>query len=384
MNYTKHAIAYTSLLCVMIIGAVSCKKYSDDEPLPDIYKSSVFVSSDNRIVYSLDKETGKKNWEFQADAPVKATPVLFKDALYIATTNGTLYKIDRQYGKEIDKRTFYSPIYATPIGYNNMLIVAVYSDTVYAVNPDSISGDLIWKKSTGGQIQASPTIHTIAGRGETGLFIGSMANKVLALNIDDGSTLWTYTPADAGAFYSSPCVSNDSFLYTGNDNGYLYAVKTYDGNQKWQFHTDGQVRSSPISIGGNVLFGSSDRYFYSVDTATGLLRWKVLTDDRIVSSPAVDNQYVYFGSYDFYIYCVDIIDGTTKWKTKTFGLVQSSPVVADGNVYCGSYDKNLYVLDTADGGQKWVFDVMGQMATSPVVDTLGGVAVPSISGAYPF
>lgn len=383
MNRIQRSFIFVCFLGAVAFTIFSCKKeYSPDNPFPDVYTSSIFISSNNRIVYALDKETGKRKWEFQVDGEVHATPVLFKGGLFIGTTQGTLYKLDPQYGKVVAKRTLYSPILATPIGINDRLIVPVQNDTVYAFNPDDINADPIWKKAVGDQISSSPAIHTIAGRSETGLFIAGTSNKVYALNLDDGSILWTYTPTDAGSFYSSPCVVNDSFLYIGNDNGNVYSVQTYDGIQRWQFVTDGAVRSSPISVGGNILVGSSDRYLYSIDSTTGHLRWKVQTGDRIISSPTVDNQYVYFGCYDFNLYCVDIIDGTLKWKKQTFGLIQSSPVIVNGTVYFGSFDKNLYALDTADGGTKWFYDVEGQMECSPIVDTVGGAAVPSISGSY--
>jgi hypothetical protein len=35
-----------------------------------------------------------------------------------------------------------------------------------------------------------------------------------------------------------------------------------------------------------------------------------------------------------------------------------------------------------DGSQKYIFNVNGQMATSPIIDSVGGAAVPSISGNY--
>jgi outer membrane protein assembly factor BamB len=209
-----------------------------------------------------------------------------------------------------------------------------------------------------------------------------MNNNVVAID-DHLNVLWTFTPGEAGAFYSSPCVVNDSFAYVGNDNGKVYAINTLNGTQKWSFVTGAQVRSSPIQIGGNVLVGSDDRNFYSVDSATGLLRWKVQTGDAIQSSPVVFNQNVYFGSYDSKFYCIDIIDGEVKWSVPTQALIKSSPVYFNGDIYFGGYDKLLYRLDATTGAQRVTpFRVNGQMATSPVIDAVSTVYVPSISGDY--
>ena len=366
-----------------LAGLSSCKDYSPDQPFPDVYTQTLFVSSNNQIVYAIDPISGESKWKFPVAGEVHATPLLYNKNLYVGTLDGNLYRIDPQYGTEQTVRNFGAPIVGTPIVRENVLLIAAGA-RLYAVDPVSLSDIVgITPFDIGGDIMASPAIHNIAGGQTKAIFIAGMNNRVVALN-ESLQQIWSFTPTQNGAFYSSPCVINDSFLYIGNDNGRLYALKTVDGTEKWNFVTNGQVRSSPIQIGGNVLFGSSDRYFYSVDSALGQLRWKVQTGDEIQSSPAVYNQNVYFGSYDRSFYCVDIIDGTIKWTQLTSQLIKSSPVIYRGDVYFGSYDKNLYRLDANDGSQKFVFNINGQMATSPIIDSVGGAAVPSISGDYKY
>jgi len=363
---------------VALAGFSSCHKYSPDEPFPTVYTSSLFTGSNNKMVYSLDPKTGEMKWKIPVDGEVHATPVLFNNFLWVGTSTGVLYQINYKEGSVVDTVHYGAPIEGTPLAYNGNLLVPA-GNILHYVNLSNF-GD-IWSYDMGGPILSSPTTHRIPDVNDNAIFVSSMSNKVVALD-PNGTALWTYTPAAAGAFYSSPCVVNDSFLYVGNDNGNLYALNTQDGTEKWAFATLGQVRSSPIQIGGNVLVGSNDRYFYSVDSATGLLRWKVRTTDGIVSSPAVDNQYVYFGSYDGNLYCVDIIDGAIKWQRPSFGLIKTAPLTYGGAVYIGSFDKNLYKLDTADGGEIWVKNIQGQMEASAIIDTVGGAVVPSISGNY--
>ena len=88
---------------------------------------------------------------------------------------------------------------------------------------------------------------------------------------------------------------------------------------KWQFHTNGQVLSSPAVADGILYIGSSDHFLYALDAATGNLKWKFKTDGRITSSPAVSAGFVYFGSFDSNFYAVDAINGQLKWKFKTSG-----------------------------------------------------------------
>jgi outer membrane protein assembly factor BamB len=382
MNLRRRYWVIAASAMFSVAALSSCKDYSPDLPLPDKYTKTLFVSSNNQIVYAIDPISSEKKWKFSVDGEVHATPVLRGNHLWVGTTSGKLYQIDKQFGKEINQRTFGGPIIGTPYVYENRLLLVPAGNTLYALDVNDIS-TIVWSYNAGGTIETSPTAFRVKIDGVTSpaIFVADAGNNVAALN-DGGGTLWTFTPPEAGAFYSSPCVVNDEYLYAGNDNGRMYAVNTNDGSLKWSFPTAGQVRSSPIHIGGNVLFGSNDRNFYSVDSASGMLRWKVATADAIQSSPAVFNQNVYFGSYDRNLYCVDIIDGTVKWKMLTSALIKSSPLLYNGEVYFGGYDKNLYRLDAMDGSQKYIFNVNGQMATSPIIDSVGGAAVPSISGNY--
>lgn len=370
------------LLSLFTVGFFSCKgEFSEDEPLPPSYKASVYSGTNNKTVFSIDEQSGKINWKAPVDGEVHATPVFFKDAVWVGTMAGTLYKLDKHTGEVLATVKVGGAIEGTPLPYEGHLLVPGGSKLLY-INVDDLS--TMWSYTGSGPV-SSPTAHAIPSIEDlvgSAIFISS-GSKVTALNAE-GGMIWEFNPTGAQRFQSSPCTVNDHYLYVGNDNGSIYSVHLNDGTLNWRYATEGSVKSSPIQIGGNVLVGSNDRYLYSIDSASGNLRWKAAASDQIVSSPAVDNQYVYFGSYDGYIYCVDIINGGLKWKKPSFGLINASPTVSHGFVYIGSYDKNLYKLDTADGAQHWVRNLNGQLQSSAIVHYLNGVAVPSISGDYKY
>jgi outer membrane protein assembly factor BamB len=181
-----------------------------------------------------------------------------------------------------------------------------------------------------------------------------------------------------GQILSSPAVA-DGALYVGSSDHFLYALDLTSGTQKWKFQTEGRITSSPAVSAGIVYFGSYDSNFYAVDVATGQLKWKFQTAgerrfsashlhgsepateimpdpfDFYLSSPAVWNGAVYFGSGDTNIYALDALSGTLKWKFKTGDVVHASPAIADGTLYVGSWDSHFYALDAASGALKWKF-----------------------------
>jgi eukaryotic-like serine/threonine-protein kinase len=193
--------------------------------------------------------------------------------------------------------------------------------------------------------------------------------------------------------FCSPALAQDATFRANSQHTGVYSGASLSTFTKvrWQFHTEGQILSSPAISGGILYIGSSDHNLYALDAATGNLEWKFKTDGRITSSPAVSGGLVYFGSFDSNFYAVDATSGQLKWKFRTagerrftathlhgaepaaetmpdpFDFYLSSPVVSNGAVYFGSGDNNIYALDAATGGLKWKFKTGDVVHASPAV-----------------
>ncbi|HUK23861.1 MAG TPA: PQQ-binding-like beta-propeller repeat protein [Terriglobales bacterium] len=181
-----------------------------------------------------------------------------------------------------------------------------------------------------------------------------------------------------GQVISSPAIS-DGAAYVGSTDGNLYAVDLATGAQRWKFPTKVRVTSSPAVAEGVVYFESYDSNFYALNAADGKLKWKFQTAgerrfagkhlhgiepaaesmpdpfDLYLSSPVVWNDAVYFGSGDGNVYALDAGSGQLKWKFHTADVVHASPAIADGVLFIGSWDSYFYALDAASGMEKWRF-----------------------------
>lgn len=382
-QFQRHYYPLMLSLGVFILWLSSCRPLDKDPYFPYEYKPTIYVTSNNEILYAIDPETQKYKWKFKLDGEAVSTPIVIGDEVWIGTLKGTMHKIRKHDGVDAGQKSM-EPIVGTPLYYKNQFLYITHGKEIVAYDMSKVPEEILWTASTNGNIVSSPTIHTIDGLTGEFVFVSSTDNTVRAYHYFTGALLWTYTPNLPGSFVSSPCVNNDSFLYVGNDNGHIYALYTYNGTTKWTHQTHEQVQSSPIQVGGNVLVGSNDRRLYSVDSATGLLRWIVNTEERVVSTPAFYNQFVYFGSHDNNLYCVDIIDGSIRWKLKTAGIIKSSPLIHQGRVYFTSYDRQLYCVDAETGTVIWFHGIHGQSESSPIYDDKNGMIVPPISGAYPY
>lgn len=350
----------------------SCEKqFSPDEPLPETFHPSLFISSQNEFLYALDPLTGKKLWEYYIGQSQFATPVIIRDFLLLPTED-SLYKMDAKRGTVIRRYAFddakLEGFWASPTHQGDILFIPSANDTLYALNV--VEDRIVWKFNAEAPIHSSPTI----SQGQ--LFFANLMGKVFALDINTGAANWTFNTG--GNIVSSPAVS-EPFVYFGNDNGQLYSLHTQDGSNRWTYVAGKGIRSSPIVYGGNVIFGSNDEYLYCVDSSAGTERWKFRAQDRILSTPNAEHQVVYFGSNDHMFYAVNIIDGSLKWRFSTGAVVHTSPVIKENLVYFGSHDRFLYALDTS-GVKVWSRNMDGLLTTSPVIWDLQNAYYPSSSG----
>ncbi len=162
-------------------------------------------------------------------------------------------------------------------------------------------------------------------------------------------------------------VVDETSVFIGSGDGYMYALDPITGKEKWKFKTKGSIQSTPVLVSDKIVFNSFDGNVYCLDKFSGKETWKFKTQgekkydtwDYHLSSPVFDNEAIYIGSGDTHIYAINVKDGSLKWKYKTDDVVHATPALNDGVLYIGSFDGNFYSLDAGSGTLKWKFKTIG-------------------------
>ena len=193
---------------------------------------------------------------------------------------------------------------------------------------------------------------------------------------------WSYLTG--GYVYSSPTIGQDGTIYTGSEDGKVYAVNP-DGTPKWIYTTGGNIYSSCTIGNDNTIYvGSYDGKLYALNP-NGTLKWTYSAGKNYGSSPAIgDDNTIYVGSYGNNLVAINP-DGTGKWSYPTGGWIWwSSPAIADdGTIYIGCEDGKLYAVKS-DGTLKWTYAASSSILSSPAVGSDGTVYIGSVWGdAYP-
>lgn len=262
-----------------------------------------------------------------------------------------------------------------------------------------------WSYTTGGWIEASPTIGP-----DGSIYVGSSDSKLYAFN-PDGSVQWT---KGVEAFYNAPVIGPNGTIYVGSWNpGGVYAYNP-DGSQKWHSGSYGVRESLAVDANGIVYAGSVDDDLYAYYPGGGL-KWRFPTYSIVWSAPAIDTDgtvyvgcdggtfyainpdgsqkwsnyrghefrtrpaigtdgTVYVGGGTFNcLYAFDPDNGYVIWQYYTNGYMGSNPTVgADGTVYVGCDDGNLYAINP-DGSLKWQLSYVGRVTAAPTIGTDGTV-----------
>ena len=130
-----------------------------------------------------------------------------------------------------------------------------------------------------------------------------------------------------------PVVADERMYVNFNDTDKVVALDVRDGSEIWSFYTDGPVRFSPVVYKDAVFFTSDDGHLYCLSANDGSFRWRfrggpssrrVIGNRRVISSwparggPVVVDDTVYFAAsiWPFmgtFIYALDTETGKVRW-----------------------------------------------------------------------
>lgn len=96
---------------------------------------------------------------------------------------------------------------------------------------------------------------------------GTEVHSLAQDSTSPGEEKWAFSTG--GTINASPTIGADGTIYVGSQDGNLYSVKP-DGMQKRAFDTGAEVNSSPtIGTNGTIYVGSLDGNLYAVHSESG-------------------------------------------------------------------------------------------------------------------
>jgi polyvinyl alcohol dehydrogenase (cytochrome) len=218
---------------------------------------------------------------------------------------------------------------------------------------------------------------------------GFTAEQVPGLHVK-----WAFGFPNTVTAYSQPTVFGGR-VYTGSNDGTVYALDAQSGCLYWMYQAKAMVRDALVIGPGPVAyFGDLESNFYALDANTGKLVWQKKLDDqpftRITGTAKLHDGRLYVpiasqeenaGANPQYSCCtfrgnlvvVKASDGSIVWRTYTAPEPKPTRKSAAGVQYYGPSGATIWSSPTLDLNRKLVYVAAGNGYSGPDIKTADAV-----------
>lgn len=232
----------------------------------------LYGTSGYGIVAALDPASGKKLWEKNIGAPVRASPTAAGDRVYVVTSHGRFHAFNGVDGTEMWAvrglpQSASLANNASPAVSGDMVVVPYPSGDLVALK--IADGNTVWTETlTRSRSTAQVSSLTDAGRPsiDQGTVFGvGNAGKMVAVSLRNGERLWTINLASI----QTPWVAGETVFVVDN-GGQLIALSRREGKVQWSTQLPAaKFWSGPTLAGGVLWLASSSGKLIGVDAVTG-------------------------------------------------------------------------------------------------------------------
>lgn len=330
---------------------------------------AVYVGTERGTLYALEAESGRRRWTVETTASTETAPVLGRERVVFGTDDATVRAVDRATGDDRWETALPGTLAGAPALADGRLYVG-HDEGLSALAAET--GEPVWTHETEGAIAGSPAVADARGWSGPRVFVGSERETVVALATDDGEEVWR-APAD-GVVVDGPTVAGDR-VYVADDDGTLLALDAETGQTWFTYGTEDAFTSAPTVLpgdgvgvdeapanddgGGTAFVGAADGYVHVTDTTFGRRKVRgwlfskkgVALDGEIRASPVVVGGVVCVADTTGSIYGIDAHRYDHWWHVAADGPVTQPPAVGDSRLYVGAADGRLYCLAWTPGDQ---------------------------------
>jgi outer membrane protein assembly factor BamB len=214
---------------------------------PSLVKDRVLVGSDDGSISCFDAKTGAKQWQVPTGEKVYCSPSLVGDNILTAGCDGVLRLValaDGKVAKEFDAQ---APIAATPAVAGRHVYFGTMAGRFACLDAETLK--LVWENPAPDQSKreffSSPALSADLA------VVGARDKRLHAFDRKTGAEKWTF--AAKGHIDASPLVAGGR-AYVGAEDRRFYAVDLADGKLAWQHVCGGKLAASPALAAGRLVF----------------------------------------------------------------------------------------------------------------------------------
>ena len=236
---------------------------------PGFDATTAYVPLKDKLV-AVDLNRGTIRWQLDLATPF--TP---------ATGDGLVFTVSDQAIEARDAATgetkWQTPLpggAAAPLSYDTgWLLASTTAGDLAAFR--ATDGRLVWRRQLGSPLAGAP------GPALDRLFLPLADNRLVALQLSDGATVWELTldrPVTA-------LLALDDQLVFGTAGKQVVSVDLSRGRERWTWDVGGDIAGIPAADDKRIYFASRDNILRAVDRGSGNLKWKAGLSSRPAGGP---------------------------------------------------------------------------------------------------
>ena len=321
-------------------------------------KREVITEKSNETKIFIEKKPLNK--EFNAELKVKLTSELTNNSFANNSSNnngrvnfdGKLKKRSKFKFSKIKNFDFYEPELIFEL--DNLIF---FNNKGAIIKFDSES-NITWKKNYYSKVEKKLKPVLTFGKDSSTLIVADNIAKYYALNLDDGSLLWT--KYNSSPFNSQIKTYKDKFFII-DFNNILRCISIKDGSELWSVKAGNtfiksQKKLSIIIVHNILYFNNSTGDITAVDINTGNILWQIPTQNSTIyentfllqtSNIVANNEMVVFSNNKNEFYSLDLKTGYVNWKKNINSSVQ--PAIIDDLIFTVTNEGYLTVIDSKTG-----------------------------------
>ena len=299
------------------------------------------------IEQSEKKREGVKLWSFRTKSHVESSPCIADGKVYVGAGSDGLYCFNLEPDKDGNARLLwhleakdYPDCESSPVAYEGKVYFCLGIDGQAVVCADAATGKELWKIKTPYPVFGSPSISK--NKLYVGMGHGDFVNtaEVVASNLR-----LKLEKEGKSAAEIQKAVKDIKPI------GEIWCIDLLSHEVAWKFTVADTVLGS-VAVDGDVLyFGSRDKNIYSISTEGKLLR-KWNAHAPLVTSPAIGTENVYIVTEAGQIWGIDKKSFLPAWNIALNSPTMSSPAVALGHIYIGTTNNGLLCVGQPGGEEK--------------------------------
>lgn len=230
----------------------------------------------------------------------------------------------------------------------------------YDIEPIKKINGIKWKQKTIGNGSYMLLVH------DGVIYSGDDEGNLYAINCESGDIIWTFKAG--GRFYNGPSIKDES-LYFGVHGGLMYSLDITTGKEIWSVKTGGSVCFPPVFNNGLGYALSHDRNLYIFDLKDGTIRDTISGDYWMCGIPSIVNNHIYYPDWGGNVSSYNLNARENEWTFHTGSNSQRYTClsISDSTAYFVASDSTLHVIDLANGDEIMSFKAADKITRSPAI-----------------